>query len=1287
MTDLGSSGKIGLRGRLHVALAAGVVAGVFALGASAAQASTPGQLTQLGTPLGCITSDVSLTACSQVSFASFTEPTDVAISPDGLNAYAADFVNDSVDVFSRNPSTGALTQLAGTAACVGELGAPCTSGFGLHAASAVVVSPDGANVYVTSQGTGGDDAAIAEFARDPATGALTQLTGANACIADASVTGCTTTSATGIGGPTSIEISPDGTSVYVVGQYSQAVAVFSRDPSTGDLTQLASPYDCVTSEVSGCGTSNVPGLEDAQSVTVSPDGGNVYVAAGGGSSAGDIVEFTRTQGNATPPPPAGAITDIDCIASSNATGCGTTDALDVNGPSGIAVSPDGMSVYVTSEQNETLLEFSRDPNSGDLGQLASPNSCITSQEVGCDTNNHATGLDGAQDVAVSPDGQSVYVTGTAANAVAAFSRDPNSGDLTQLASPADCITSNASGCGTTSANAITDPGSLVVSPENGDVYVASPDGGSSALVALARAPVAQPTGALTQLLEPNNCVGVPGGLAAHVGGSVPFGSVGCDTLLTSGDPSQSTVDVAVSPDGKSAYEVLNDNELAEFSRDATTGALTEIGCVSDAAPTGCTSAQVGMDSPTAVAVSSDGKNVYVTGGADNAVAEFSRTTSGVNTGLLTQLGGTGACVGETGGGGSCTNDVGYGLDNPTGIAVTFNGDDVYVTGAGDNAVAELARDPSTGALTPLSAPNACLSDGTVMPSSQCTNTSVGLGLDTPNTNAEADLAISLDSANVYVSVGNFGDDGDIAELHRNNTTGALSQLASPNDCVTSDAADTGCSTDNAVDVDGPEQIAIDPDGQNVYAADLGASAVLEFDRNPASGALTQLASPNSCIGGGGCPSSANGLTIDLGVAISPDGYNVYGTGADENAIAVLDRDPTTGILTQPAFPYDCLSSLYDSPTGCGTVNSAGFAGGVHVTVSPDGANVYEAAQSLPGLVELARQTPAADLGVSEAGAPGSATVGGQITATYTVTNHGPTLSDDAVLTVPLASELTLSSATPSQGSCSGTRTVACDLGELANGASATVAITLDLASIGSASDTATVSYTNDPNVANDSVTTTTAITAPAEAPPAPPAGPAVAPPVLTKSTDVQPVSGTILVRLPGSSTFVPLSVAENIPMGSTIDATHGTVAITVALPDGTTETGDFYDGEFVVTQDATGRVFETLTGGSFVGCPVSGKSQKHKKGKAGKKGVLEVAAAKKKSSTVVRQLWGNAHGNFTTKGRYGSAAVSGTIWLTQDRCDGTYFKVTKDTITVVAFAHPSKKHNLKQGQSILIPKP
>ena len=186
----------------------------------------------------------------------------------------------------------------------------------------------------------------------------------------------------------------------------------------------------------------------------------------------------------------------------------------------------------------------------------------------------------------------------------------------------------------------------------------------------------------------------------------------------------------------------------------------------------------------------------------------------------------------------------------------------------------------------------------------------------------------------------------------------------------------------------------------------------------------------------------------------------------------------------------------------------------------------------------------------------------------------------------------------------------------------------------------------------------------------------IPPPVLGQSANLSPVSGKVLIELPGSNTFVPLDSPIDVPDGSTIDATLGTVSLTVALPNGTFQTGQFYSGQFIVGQSKNGKVNAELSGGSFAAC----KAHKHKH-----KHGARAASSHKKPKTVVRQLWGNAHGNYTTKGRYGSASVSGTVWLTQDRCDGTYFKAQKDDVFVIAFAHPHKKHHLKQGQSIFIP--
>ena len=49
---------------------------------------------------------------------------------------------------------------------------------------------------------------------------------------------------------------------------------------------------------------------------------------------------------------------------------------------------------------------------------------------------------------------------------------------------------------------------------------------------------------------------------------------------------------------------------------------------------------------------------------------------------------------------------------------------------------------------------------------------------------------------------------------------------------------------------------------------------------------------------------------------------------------------------------------------------------------------------------------------------------------------------------------------------------------------------------------------------------------------------------------------------------------------------------------------------------------------------------------------------------LIRRLWGNGSGNFRTKGRYASATIRRTQWLTDDRCNGTLVKVAIGSVTV-----------------------
>jgi hypothetical protein len=178
---------------------------------------------------------------------------------------------------------------------------------------------------------------------------------------------------------------------------------------------------------------------------------------------------------------------------------------------------------------------------------------------------------------------------------------------------------------------------------------------------------------------------------------------------------------------------------------------------------------------------------------------------------------------------------------------------------------------------------------------------------------------------------------------------------------------------------------------------------------------------------------------------------------------------------------------------------------------------------------------------------------------------------------------------------------------------------------------------------------------------------ALPPPLLGKAVNARVISGVVVIKLPGSNAFVPLSHESQIPVGSIVDATNGRVRVVTALPGGKTQSADFFQGAFVVTQARSGLADLALFGGSFAAC-----------GKAAR----AAAAAK---STTIRKLWGSGTGKFRTKGRYATASIRGTTWLTSDRCDGTLVKVTKGSVTVRDLV-AKKSVVVKKGQSYLAKK-
>ena len=165
---------------------------------------------------------------------------------------------------------------------------------------------------------------------------------------------------------------------------------------------------------------------------------------------------------------------------------------------------------------------------------------------------------------------------------------------------------------------------------------------------------------------------------------------------------------------------------------------------------------------------------------------------------------------------------------------------------------------------------------------------------------------------------------------------------------------------------------------------------------------------------------------------------------------------------------------------------------------------------------------------------------------------------------------------------------------------------------------------------------------------------AVGPPVLGRSFDVEVTRGLVRVKPKGSETFRPLTVRKRLAFGSWIDATAGEVQITSAAgAGGGAQAARFSAGKF--------RIFQTARPGAYTEIRLEGGDF----GVCDRETGARAAGAQK---TPVRQVWGNGEGRFRTVGRFSAATVIGTIWLTEDRCDGTLTRVRRGTVGVRDFA-------------------
>lgn len=345
------------------------------------------------------------------------------------------------------------------------------------------------------------------------------------------------------------------------------------------------------------------GLDGVQDIKQTPDGKFVYAVSFGDKS---LVAMDRNSADGK----------LSLIAGDAVQTEGFDGVTGLLGANALAISPDGKNIYVAAEASDAVSMFSRNVTTGATNHLGNRS----------DSEPGFVALNGVNDIAVSPDGTSVYATSTLEDALTGFKRNAGTGILTYQDLEVD---------GLNNVDGLDEANGVVVSPDGKNVYTTARN--ESALTTFTRAAdgtvaFLERDESLEDMLGLRTLAISPDGKFVYVYADIDHAIVVFSRNAATGalTRTSSFVDVNtigsagnldISPDGKQLYIATgsNGNGIATFSRNATTGALALSQNKEDVD---------GLKFSTGVLATADGKHVYVGGQFDHAIVTFDRERAG-----------------------------------------------------------------------------------------------------------------------------------------------------------------------------------------------------------------------------------------------------------------------------------------------------------------------------------------------------------------------------------------------------------------------------------------------------------------------------------------------------------------------------------------------------------------------------------------------------------------------------------------------------------------------------------